>query len=98
VVFERTEVVLEVNAPARGILVINEAFWPGWRATVDQRDVGISRANYLFRAIYLDQGAHRVHLRFKPPGLTPALYLFATTILALIALAGWSVTRRLRRR
>jgi hypothetical protein len=60
------EVAVEVAADAPGILVLTDQYYPGWTAEVDGRPAAIYRANYLFRAVALDAGPHRVVFRFIP--------------------------------
>jgi len=50
-----------------GWLVLADVWYPGWRAYVDNDQVSIYRANYLFRAIQLPAGVHRVSFVYNPP-------------------------------
>src|ERR1051326_9242607 len=53
-----------LNAP--GILVLADAYYPGWRVYVDGKEEKIYRANLFFRAVKLAAGAHRVEFRYEP--------------------------------
>jgi hypothetical protein len=64
--YANTEVDIEVEAPNGGFLVLNDAWHPWWRAEVDGRPADILKANVLFRAVPIGQGAHRVHFAFEP--------------------------------
>jgi len=64
---EAVEIEVELAAP--GYLVLTDAWYPGWRATVDGKPVPIQRANVLFRAIAVEAGDHRVVLTFRPVSL-----------------------------
>jgi len=64
--YSNTEVVVEVEAPANGFLVLNDVWHPWWRATVDGRAAGIARANVLFRAVAVPPGRHIVRFTFHP--------------------------------
>jgi hypothetical protein len=57
---------LQVDAPADGLLVISEAWFPGWTAQVDGRDATILRVDSLLRGVPLAAGKHDVVLRFRP--------------------------------
>lgn len=52
----------ELSQP--GFLVLSENHYPSWRAYVDGEETRIYRANYLFRAIYLDEGEHQIRFVF----------------------------------
>lgn len=56
----------EVTMPAAGWLVHAAAYYPGWRAYVDNEPVTIFAANYTQQAIYLPAGKHRVRFRYEP--------------------------------
>lgn len=59
-------VTVQVEADAAGYLVLADAYYPGWTATVDGVAVPIHRANYAFRAVYVPAGEHIVRFEFVP--------------------------------
>jgi hypothetical protein len=77
---ERVEIDVELTAP--GYLVLTDAHYPGWRAWVDGKEVPIATADWLFRAVCLEAGRHRVEFRFWPRSLWPG---------AMMSLAGLAV-------
>lgn len=62
-----------VNKPA--LLFVNETWYPGWKAFIDGKEAHIYRANYLFQAVFVPEGAHNVQLRFTSPSLKQGLLL-----------------------
>ena len=64
--YANTEVVAEVEAPAGGILLLNDVWHPWWRASVDGADVEILEANVIFRAVVCPPGRHVVRFTFHP--------------------------------
>jgi uncharacterized membrane protein YfhO len=40
--------------------------FPGWRATVDGREVPIERVDYLLRGVPVDAGTHRIAFTYRP--------------------------------
>ena len=64
--YANTEIVVEVDAPSGGILVLNDVWHPWWRATIDGADAEIMRANVIFRAVAVPPGRHTVRFTFEP--------------------------------
>ena len=81
-------IVLEASAATDGVLVVNEAWYPGWRAWVDGRETSVVRANGLVRAVALPAGRHRVTMRFLPMDGPPLRWLLLVSWLAVLALLG----------
>jgi len=64
--YANTEVVVEVDAPAGGILVLNDVWHPWWRATIDGIEADILRANVIFRAVAVPPGKYTARFAFEP--------------------------------
>jgi hypothetical protein len=64
--YANTEVTVAVNAPAGGILLLNDVWQPWWRATVDGKDAEILKANVIFRAVVCPRGQHEIRFSFHP--------------------------------
>jgi hypothetical protein len=88
-------VTLTVEAPAAGLLVVNEAWFPGWRATVDGAPAPVVRADHLVQAVPLAAGRHQVVLRFRPAYFVAPAWIAAATALGLLLAFALA---RLRRR
>ena len=86
---ERVE--LEVVAEAAGYLVLTDAWYPGWQASVDGEPVPVHRADLLFRAVAVDPGRHQVVFTFRPAslwwGVGGSLAALAGLAIAVLALS-----------
>lgn len=60
---------VETQSTRDGYLVLSEVFYPGWRATVDGKEVPLERADYLITALPLSAGTHQVEYRYDPVSL-----------------------------
>jgi len=84
-VFDRYQV--EVSTPCEGYLVLAETFYSGWRVRVDGRPRPLLRANYVYSAVFLEAGRHRVEFWFWPRLLVPGCL---GTLLTATALLVWA--------
>ncbi|TSC32266.1 YfhO family protein [Corallococcus sp. Z5C101001] len=78
---EHLTVGVEALGPA--VLVVNDAYQPGWSATLDGQPVSILPADVAVRAVVVPAGQHVVELRYRTPGLTAGLLLGAAAWLGL---------------
>jgi hypothetical protein len=85
------KLVIDVRADQPAYLVVADAYFPGWRATVDGSRTRIYPADLLFRAVQVPAGAHRVVFTFVSSGLREGLVL---AFFAALAIAGIFWIRR----
>lgn len=76
-----SEVAVESTAPA--LLVLNEAFAPGWTAEVDGRRSELLPVNLLARGVLVPAGRHDVRFEYSPPGFRTGLAISGLTALLL---------------
>ncbi len=89
----RVEIDAELAAP--GLLVLADAFYPGWRASVDGEPASIRPANHLFRGVALPRGRHRVVFEYAPASLRIGAAASAAG-LAVALLLAWRARRAAR--
>ena len=90
---------LQVTAPAGGMLVVRDTFYPGWSVTVDGSAVAPLRADILFRAVPLPGGSlepHEVAFTFRSRAfergaLISILALAVTLVVGVFPLPRWSM-------
>ena len=96
--YEAERVVYDVESESAGLLVMADAWYPGWRATVDGAPAQILRANLLYRAIALQPGRSRVELTYEPSTwATGRIISLATLAALLLVLIGDASRRRFTR-
>lgn len=83
-------VTVAATAARPGWLVLAEAYFPGWVATVDGVEAPIVPADLAFRGVYLEPGAHTVAFQYRPRSvaLGAGISLLALLLLLVLALGG----------
>jgi uncharacterized membrane protein YfhO len=79
--------VLDVNAPDNGYVILTETYRPGWRAEVDGEERPVLRAQSAFRAVAVPAGQHRVTLTYRPLSLMIGAGLSFLALVGVILLA-----------
>jgi hypothetical protein len=76
---------IDATSPSDGILVVNDSFWPGWRATIDGNEAPIWRADFLVRAVPWPAGRHVLEMKYDPPEVRIGWFVSLTGAFALAA-------------
>jgi hypothetical protein len=79
--YSPTQIKIDVRMNKRGLLVLSDSYFPGWKVAIDGKQGKILRANYMLRAVYLKAGKHRVTFFYQPNSFKYGL------IISLLALA-----------
>jgi hypothetical protein len=79
---QRNRLVAEIDAPAEGVVVIHESWFPGWRAWIDGEEAEILPANGMFRGLLVGPGRHTIVMEYQPPGW---LFLAIVSLLGFLA-------------
>jgi hypothetical protein len=79
-----------------GVLVLTDAYYPGWKAEVDGTPAKVMPADLAFRAVAVPKGSKRVVFRFDPPDVKQGIFI--TLLSALVLVAGTVIVIIRRRR
>lgn len=88
--YDDRRVTIETSAGGRRLLVLSDAFYPGWVATVDGVEAPIHRADVAFRAVAIPGGTHTIEFRYAPASFRYGAMASAAGVLIL----GVLLTRR----
>jgi hypothetical protein len=91
--YQPERVVIETHLDRPGALVLTDAWYPGWQATVDGQSVPVCPADLLFRAVMLEPGAHRVVFTFRPLGQWLGMALGVVGLVVLVIVSGYACRR-----
>ena len=73
--YKANKVVLECETNRDAFFYMSDAYYPGWKAYIDGKEVRIYRANLAFRAIKIPKGIHQVLFRYIPFSFYFGLFL-----------------------
>jgi hypothetical protein len=74
------QITLDVQLGCTGMVIVSDAWFPGWRADVDGQSAEIYRAYGLIRGVVVGKGSHRLRMTYRP------VTLYAGAGLALLGL------------
>jgi uncharacterized membrane protein YfhO len=77
---------LETTSARAAVVVLADAYDPGWRASVDGEAAALLRANIAFRAVAVPAGRHVVELAYRPGAVVRGLLVSAAALAATLAL------------
>jgi hypothetical protein len=77
---------VEATLEAPGLVVLGDAFYPGWRATVDGTPAPIVATNHLFRGVPVAAGEHRIRFEYRPMSVAIGAAASVLGVLLLIGL------------
>ena len=83
-----------VDAPADGLVVVLDPWFPGWSARVDGAAAPLLRANFAFEAVPVRAGVHTLELAYFPDRLLHGLAVALAAALALLVLLRNRTMRR----
>jgi uncharacterized membrane protein YfhO len=86
--------VVDTSAEGTGLLVLGDAWFPGWYATVDGAAADVHRVNWAFRGVVVPTGRHAVELRYRPRSFVVGAALSLLGLCLAWPAARWSAARR----
>jgi hypothetical protein len=77
-----SQVWVDVRMACKGLLIVSDNWYPGWRAEVDGRPAEVWKVNTVIRGVVVDAGVHKVAMRYRPLSV---YFGFAFTLVGLAA-------------
>ena len=74
--YETENVDIEIDAPARGLVVLNEFMFKGWQVYVDGRKELPVPVDLALRGVLVDRGKHHIAWVYRPPYFRALLALW----------------------
>lgn len=83
-----TRVTVQLDGVSKGVLVLADAYYPGWKANVDGEAARVFPVDVLFRGVEVPEGAGQVVFQFDPPLVELGALISGVTALGLLIAAG----------
>jgi hypothetical protein len=83
--YEPGRVVVETESETDSLLVLTEAYYPGWQVWVDGQPAELHRTDGYFQGVFVSPGQHEVRFEYRSAGVEYG------RVLSLLALALWAV-------
>jgi hypothetical protein len=83
---------IDVETPAATMLVLGQAYYHNWEASVDGTAATLWRANFAFQAVEVPAGKHRILLQYKDKALRWGGAISFLSVL--ICSGGWLIMRK----
>jgi hypothetical protein len=78
--YSANNIKLETDSNSDSILVLNDNYYPGWKARINGEEKEIIRANYSFRALSLPSGNNKVEFYYDSQAFKWGIYFAAISI------------------
>jgi hypothetical protein len=82
--FSLNQIGLKASCAGPRLLLLSEAYYPGWRVWVNGKEGKIFRANHAFRAVALDPGYHVIAFKYRPFSVCFGLLSSSLTLIGLL--------------
>lgn len=85
--FVNSQMEVRTSSARARFLITSDAYYPGWRASIDGQDVPLYRADYAIRGVLVPAGDHTVRFDYRPHSFYLGASISLASILLLSALA-----------
>jgi Bacterial membrane protein YfhO len=93
--YDPTRVELKATMDRPGVVILADAYYPGWRLRIDGQNAPIYRANRLMRGAAVPAGVHTLVFTYEPASFRVGLVVCSAGVVVLLFLA-WSCWRQPR--
>lgn len=86
--FTPNNISLNIKTDTDSLLFLSDNYYPGWNASIDNKNVKIYRADYSFRAVPLPKGSHVIEFWYSPRSFSLGLIVSVLTLLGIGVIIG----------
>jgi len=87
--YKPKQVSIRAEMACDGMVVLSDTFYPGWKATVDNKPARVYEVNVAMRGVLVPKGAHDVEYRYAPASVSMGALLSAIGIVGSCLIAAF---------
>ena len=91
--YQEDKVKLTVSNNKKGILVLTDSFYPGWKVFVDGKESPIYPVNIMFKGVIVDAGEHTITFIYRPAWFVPTILITISSVLLCLFLICFEKTK-----
>ncbi len=95
--YEPNEVKIKCYLERRGWLVLSDTYYPGWKVYINGIKHKIYKANYCFRAVYLNKGYNFVIFKYIPMSFCIGLWVSLISLICMIYRFNYTIIKKGKR-
>ncbi len=84
--YSPNKVTMQTSSTTPQYLVLTDSYYPGWKASIDEKPSGIYRANYTFRTVLVPQGNHTVVFQYRPFSFMLGAFVSAASLIIILGM------------
>ncbi len=88
--FNENKIRINSFSESDSILILTDAYYPGWQVLIDEKPSEILRANGLVRAIILEEGSHIIEFNYVPESFWNGVIISIITTISLFVVYVYS--------
>lgn len=92
--YEDNRVKLEARMENAGLVMLTDAYFPGWKVYVDGKRANLYPTDYLFRGVFLAEGEHKIEFVYDPASFKLGVAISVVALLSLLGLWGFERYRQ----
>ena len=81
-------VLIRARLGCRGMVILSDNWFPGWRATVDGRLAKIYEAYGFLRGVVVEGGEHTIEMRYLPGNVVLGGLMTVSAVIVAVVLMG----------
>jgi hypothetical protein len=82
-----TQMEVHTLSATPAFLITSDAYYPGWRASIDGKETPVYRADYAIRGVLVPEGEHSIRFNYRPRNFYLGVTISALSLLALSGIA-----------